>query len=194
VEGEQRQLRLELKLLADVGLIGFPNAGKSTLLSRISAARPKIADYPFTTLAPMLGVAHVDDDRTIVVADIPGVIEGAHRGSGLGDRFLRHVERCRVLLHLVDPSSPMGFAAAVDAIDRELALYSPALATKPQILVLTKMDALQDDAVLADARREAARRGRVLHAISAVTGEGLKSLLRAAADAASRSERPGSAA
>jgi GTP-binding protein len=185
-EGQARQLRLELKLLADVGLVGFPNAGKSTLLSRISAARPKIADYPFTTLAPALGVARVDDLRTLVVADIPGLIEGAHQGAGLGDRFLRHVERCRVLLHHVDPHTPMGFGGAVDAIDRELSLYSPVLATKPQILVLTKQDTLQDAALERDARREAERRGRALHVISAVSGEGLVPLLRAAAEAVSR--------
>jgi GTP-binding protein len=183
-EGQTRVLHLELKLLADVGLVGFPNAGKSTLLSRISAAKPKIADYPFTTLAPMLGVARLDDDRALVVADIPGLIEGAHAGAGLGDRFLRHVERCRVLLHLVDPlTTERSPGAAIDAIDQELALYSERLAGKPQILVLTKKDALQDDAVIADARAEAKRRGRPLHVVSAVTGEGLPDLLRAAAAA-----------
>jgi GTP-binding protein len=182
-DGQQRLLRLELKLLADVGLVGFPNAGKSTFLSRVSAARPKIADYPFTTLAPVLGVARVNDDRSLVVADIPGLIEGAHDGAGLGDRFLRHVERCRVLLHLVDPTShERNFAESVEAIDRELELYSPALAAKPQILVLTKKDALQDETILREARREARRRGRELHVVSAVTGEGLPQLLQAAAD------------
>jgi GTP-binding protein len=186
-EGEQRALALELKLLADVGLVGFPNAGKSTFLSRVSAARPKIADYPFTTLAPSLGVARVDDDRTIVVADIPGLIEGAHGGSGLGDRFLRHVERCRVILHLVDPTTHgRSFSEAVDTIDRELGLYSPALAAKPQILVVTKKDALQDEEVLDDIRRDAKRRGRPLYVVSAVTGEGLVPVLRAAADAVRR--------
>ena len=186
-EGEQRVIRLELKLLADVGLVGFPNAGKSTLLSRISAARPKIADYPFTTLAPMLGVARVDDDRTLVVADIPGLIENAHAGAGLGDRFLRHVERCAVLLHLVDPTSAgRSFADAVDAIDRELSLHSAILASKPQILVLTKQDVLQGQFDLDAARREARKRGRPLHLISAVTGAGVASLLRDAAKAVAR--------
>jgi GTP-binding protein len=183
-EGAGRVLHLELKLLADVGLVGFPNAGKSTLLSRISAAKPKIADYPFTTLAPMLGVARVGDERTIVVADIPGLIEGAHAGAGLGDRFLRHVERCSVLLHLVDPTAhEREIGPAIEAIDRELAAYSERLAAKPQILVLTKKDALQDDAVIQAAEREARRLGRPLHLVSAVTGEGLPALLRAAAAA-----------
>ncbi|HEX4824847.1 MAG TPA: GTPase ObgE [Candidatus Polarisedimenticolaceae bacterium] len=191
-EGQQRQLRLELKLLADVGLVGFPNAGKSTLLSRISAAKPKIADYPFTTLAPVLGVAAVDAHKTLVVADIPGLIEGAHQGAGLGDRFLRHVERCRVLLHLVDPHTPLGFRGAVDAIDRELALYSAALATKPQILVLTKADSMQRDAeILVEAKREAKRRKRSLHVVSAVSGTGLTPLLRAAAEAVGRAGATG---
>jgi GTP-binding protein len=182
-EGEQRLLRLELKLLADVGLVGMPNAGKSTFLSRVSAARPKIADYPFTTLAPSLGVALVDDERTLVIADIPGLIEGAHEGAGLGDRFLRHIERCRVLLHLVDPTAPgFSFANAIDTIDRELASYSPVLAQKPQILVLTKKDALQDDDISRGAEREARKQRRPLYVVSAVTGEGLGPLLRAAAD------------
>jgi len=185
--GEQHVLRLELKLLADVGLVGFPNAGKSTFLSRVSAARPKIADYPFTTLAPSLGVARVDDERTLVVADIPGLIEGAHGGAGLGDRFLRHIERCRVILHLVDPTTEgRSFAQAVDTIDRELALYSPTLAAKPQILVLTKKDALQDAEILREAQREARKRHRPLYVVSAVTGEGLAPLLRVAADEIAR--------
>ena len=185
--GESHVMRLELKLLADVGLVGFPNAGKSTLLSRISAARPKIADYPFTTLSPMLGVARVSDDRALVVADIPGLIEGAHEGAGLGDRFLRHVERCRVLLHLVDPTTHgRGVGASIDAIDGELGAYGHALATKPQILVLTKKDAIQDDAVVVEARSQARARGRELHVVSAVTGEGLDELIRAASDAVAR--------
>jgi GTP-binding protein len=190
-EGEQHLLRLELKLLADVGLVGFPNAGKSTFLSCVSAARPKIADYPFTTLAPSLGVAKIDDERTLVIADIPGLIEGAHEGLGLGDRFLRHIERCRVILHLVDPTTHgRSFSQAVDTIDRELALYSPTLAEKPQILVLTKKDALQDDDVLREAQREARERGRPLCVVSAVTGEGLAPLLRAAADVVARLAPP----
>ena len=135
-------------------------------MSRVSAARPKIADYPFTTLAPSLGVARVDDERTLVVADIPGLIEGAHGGAGLGDRFLRHIERCRLILHLVDPTAEgRSFAQAVDAIDRELALYSPILAEKPQILVLTKKDAVQDAGVTREARREARKRRRTLHVV-----------------------------
>jgi len=183
-EGQTRVLHLELKLLADVGLVGFPNAGKSTLLSRISAAKPKIADYPFTTLAPMLGVAQLDDDRTLVVADIPGLIEGAHAGAGLGDRFLRHVERCRVLLHLVDPlSHERTLGESIDAIDRELSAYPPRLAEKPHILVLTKKDALQDAETIEEARAEARARGRPLHVVSAVTGDGLVALLRAAGEA-----------
>src|SRR5262245_32321808 len=155
--GEIRTLRLELKLLADVGLIGLPNAGKSTLISRISAARPKIADYPFTTLSPNLGVVDRGGDRSFVVADIPGLIEGAHRGAGLGHRFLRHVERCRLLLHLVDPASPERSALAdIRTVNEELRLYRASLARKPQILVLTKADAVQDrhavEQVLAFAR------------------------------------------
>jgi GTP-binding protein len=191
-EGEQRLLRLELKLLADVGLVGFPNAGKSTFLSRVSAARPKIADYPFTTLAPSLGVARVDDERTLVIADIPGLIEGAHGGAGLGDRFLRHIERCRVILHLVDPTTHgRSFTQAVDTIDRELALYSPVLAEKPQLLVLTKNDALQDADVLRVAQRDARKRGRPFYVVSAVTGEGLALVLRAAADVVAGLAPPG---
>ncbi|RKZ08750.1 GTPase ObgE, partial [bacterium] len=143
--GVQAILRLELKLLADVGLLGFPNAGKSTLLSRISSARPKIADYPFTTLVPQLGVVDRGGYRSFVVADIPGLIEGAHQGAGLGHRFLRHVERCRLLLHLIDPSDDL--RDPVDGLRRlneELKLFRPELAERAQVLVLTKSDAQQE--------------------------------------------------
>ncbi len=185
--GESRVLRLELKILADVGLVGFPNAGKSTLISRISAARPRIADYPFTTLEPHLGVARTADDRTFVVADVPGLIEGAHEGAGLGQRFLRHVERCSLLLHLVDPVTlEREPDAAIDAILAELRAYGGSLASKPQIVVLTKADAVQDAARVERARRRAEALGFPVLEISAVTGEGIPELLRAAADAVDR--------
>jgi len=144
--GEELELQLELKLIADVGLVGFPNAGKSTLISVISAAKPKIADYPFTTLEPNLGVVDMGDYKTFVVADIPGLIEGASEGAGLGDRFLRHVERTKFLLHLVDVSSISGRDAVEDyeIINRELKNYNPELALRPQIVVATKIDALDE--------------------------------------------------
>jgi GTP-binding protein len=184
--GEERDLVLELKLLADVGIIGFPNAGKSTLISRISRARPRIADYPFTTLTPNLGVASWRGQRSFVVADIPGLIEGAHAGAGLGHQFLRHVERTRVLVHLVDPVAPgegRSPLADHDAINRELRLYSPELAEKPQVVALTKMDLPEARAEVAPFRRALSRRKRrpPLVAISAVTGEGLDELLDAVA-------------
>jgi GTP-binding protein len=188
--GEIRTLRLELKLLADVGLIGLPNVGKSTLISRISAARPKIADYPFTTVVPNLGVVDRGDGRSFVVADIPGLIEGAHRGAGLGDRFLRHVERCRLLLHLVDPTAAdRDPVADIHTVDRELRLYRPELAEKPQLLVLTKADAVQDDTAQRSVGRLARERGLPLLTISAVTGQGLDSLLRATAENLDRLDR-----
>jgi GTPase len=143
-DGEERRLELELKLIADVGLVGQPNAGKSTLLSVISAARPKIADYPFTTLSPNLGVVQLSDSRTFVVADIPGIIEGAHEGRGLGLQFLRHIERTRLLAFLV-PVDSMDWQAEYDQLRREIAAYSPALAEKPHCVVFTKMDLLGDD-------------------------------------------------
>ena len=179
--GEERTLRLELKLLADVGLVGFPNAGKSTLISRISAARPKIADYPFTTLVPNLGVVDLGDFETFVVADIPGLIEGAHEGQGLGDRFLRHIERTALLLHLVDVSEVSGRDPAEDyrVILRELSSYSPELAAKPMILAATKMDACQDEERVAALQAEAQARGDEFFAISSVSGAGLEELLRA---------------
>src|SRR5919197_5494129 len=142
--GEIKDLRLELKLLADVGLVGFPNAGKSTLIARISAARPKIADYPFTTLTPHLGVVRLDGDRSFVVADVPGLIEGAHRGLGLGHRFLRHLERTKVLVHLVDVSGASGRnpVADLETVLRELELFRPDLAAKPELVAANKIDAL----------------------------------------------------
>jgi GTP-binding protein len=176
--GEERALRLELKLLADVGLLGFPNAGKSTLISCISAARPKIADYPFTTLAPHLGVVDRGDFRSFVVADIPGLIEGAHRGAGLGLRFLRHVERCRLLLHLVDATDPdRDPVKGIETLNAELRGYGPALAARPQMIVLTKADALQDGRRVETVRRHDAERGQTCHLISSVTGAGLPGLI-----------------
>lgn len=179
-EGEERWLVLELKLIADVGLVGLPNAGKSTLISRISAARPKIADYPFTTLEPNLGVVDLGDFKTLVVADIPGLIEGAHTGAGLGDRFLRHVERTKVLLHLVDVS---GLAqdpiADYQTVSHELEAYSPEVAAKPKIAVATKLDALDDPTRLEEFEQFCRCEGLEFHSISAASGKGLKELLRA---------------
>ena len=178
--GEERRLRLELKLLADVGLVGFPNAGKSTLISRISAARPKIADYPFTTLEPNLGVASVDD-KTFVVADIPGLIEGAHTGHGLGMQFLRHIERTGLLAHLVDVSEATGRDPVhdFDVIMEELRSFSPALVEKPMLVVATKLDAAQDAERIAMLERHAAKLGLPFYKISSVTGEGIDALKRA---------------
>ena len=182
-EGDQYELQLELKLLADVGLVGFPNAGKSTLISTISAAKPKIADYPFTTLEPHLGVVDMGDFRTFVVADIPGLIEGAHEGSGLGDRFLRHIERTKLLLHLVDVSSLSGRPAVSDyeTIDKELAAYNPDLATRPQIVVATKIDALDEPERLQTLKQRAEADGKSFFAISAVTNVGVRELVNAVA-------------
>src|SRR5579863_1467573 len=182
--GEEKKLRLELKLLADVGLVGFPNAGKSTLISRISAARPKIADYPFTTLEPQLGVVPMDDYRSFVVADIPGLIEGAHLGHGLGIQFLRHIERTRLLAHLVDVSEGSGRDPVQDfeTVLAELASFSEELAAKPMIVVATKMDAAQDPERIESLRRIAAERGLPFFEISSVTGQGLVELRHAMAE------------
>ncbi|HUA85791.1 MAG TPA: GTPase ObgE [Bryobacteraceae bacterium] len=179
--GEERRLRLELKLLADVGLVGFPNAGKSTLISRISAARPKIADYPFTTLEPNLGVVRTDDDRSYVVADIPGLIEGAHLGHGLGTQFLKHIERTRLLAHLIDVSEASGRDPLedFDVVMRELASFSAALVEKPMIVVATKLDIAQDPARIASLERLAQERHLPFYKISSVTGEGIEALRRA---------------
>ena len=182
--GEEKRLRLELKLLADVGLVGFPNAGKSTLISRISAARPKIADYPFTTLEPNLGVVQFADFRSFVVADIPGLIEGAHLGHGLGVQFLRHIERTRLLAHLVDVSDASGRDPVEDfeTVMQELASFSDDLVKKPMILVATKMDAAQDAERVARLRKLAAERGLPCFEISSVTGQGIEALKFAMAE------------
>jgi GTPase len=182
--GDAKRLRLELKLLADVALVGFPNAGKSTLISRLSAARPKIADYPFTTLEPNLGVVDAGDDRSFVLADIPGLIEGAHEGHGLGIQFLRHVERTRLLAHLVDVSDMTGRDPAndFDVILNELAKFSEALAEKPMLVVASKIDACQDPARIEAVRAKAAERGLPFFAISSVTGVGIEDLRYAMAE------------
>ncbi|MCL1908145.1 MAG: GTPase ObgE [Holophagaceae bacterium] len=177
-EGEIRDLDLELKLIADVGLVGFPNAGKSTLVSRISAARPKIADYPFTTLEPQLGVVAVTDIDSFVIADIPGLIEGASTGAGLGIQFLRHVERTRMLLHLVDLSDPIQEPEiAVEIIEKELAGFSEVLYSKPRWLVATKLDSIQDEGRRNKFQQLCHDRSQQPIFISAVTGEGLKQLV-----------------
>jgi GTP-binding protein len=180
-EGEEFELQLELKLLADVGLLGYPNAGKSTFISTVSAARPKIADYPFTTLEPHLGVVDLGDFRTFVIADMPGLIEGAHEGHGLGDRFLRHVERTKLLLHLVDMSSVSGRDPVTDyqVINRELAAYDAALAARPQIVVATKMDAVDEPERVESLRQQALQDERKFFAISSVTGAGVRELITA---------------
>jgi GTP-binding protein len=168
-----------LKLIADVGLVGFPNAGKSTLISRISAARPKIANYPFTTLTPNLGVVSLSGDRSFVVADVPGLIKGAHEGHGLGHQFLRHIERTKILVHLVDVSSASGRDPVedFDTIRDELRRFDERVAAKPEIVVATKIDALDDPTRLASLRRHVRKKRRPFVTISAVSGEGLDELL-----------------
>ena len=185
--GEEKDLRLHLKLLADVGLVGFPNAGKSTMISRISAARPKIADYPFTTLVPNLGVVGLSGDRSFVVADVPGLIEGAHEGHGLGHRFLSHLERTKVLVHLVDVSSGSGRDPVqdYDVITRELELFpgrdsaGERLSEKPVIAVANKIDALDDPDRLARLRAHVEQLGLAFYTVSGATGEGVDTLLEA---------------
>ena len=180
-DGEEKFLRLELKLIADVGLVGFPNAGKSTLISRISAARPKIADYPFTTLTPNLGVVSLSGDRSFVVADVPGLIAGAHEGHGLGDRFLRHIERTKVLVHLVDVSSASGRDPVedFDTIQQELTLFDAAVAAKPQIVVASKIDAIDEPDRLTRLQKHVKKQKLPFMQISGVAGTGLQELLEA---------------
>ena len=181
-KGEERTLLLELKLLADVGLLGFPNAGKSTLIAKVSRARPKIADYPFTTLVPNLGLVRYRDERSFVMADIPGLIEGASEGAGLGHQFLRHVERCRVLIHLVDLTAPGEDRDPVTdwtILNRELARYSPELGQKPQILVAGKMDLPDARERLPKFQAAMSKRGLRVLTMSAATGEGVQAVLDA---------------
>src|SRR5687768_10434128 len=181
-EGEEKLLRLQLKLIADVGLIGFPNAGKSTLISRISAARPKIADYPFTTLIPNLGVVTLNDDRGFVVADVPGLIKGAHEGHGLGHQFLRHIERTKVLVHLVDVSGASGRDPVedFDTILDELQRFSPAVAAKPQIVAANKIDAVDEPDRVKALERHVKKRKLPFLRISGATGQGVDALIEAA--------------
>jgi GTP-binding protein len=179
--GEVKDLRLELKLIADVGLVGFPNAGKSTLIARVSAARPKIADYPFTTLTPNLGVVGMSNDRSFVLADVPGLIEGAHRGQGLGHQFLRHLERTKVLVHVIDVSGASGRRPLEDleTVRRELELFQPALAAKPQLVAANKIDAAgpdQQDEIAALERRATSLQLPFFR-ISGVSGAGVPELL-----------------
>lgn len=180
--GEERELKLELKLLADVGLVGFPNVGKSTLISRLSAARPRIADYPFTTLEPCLGVVGLDAERSFVMADIPGLMAGAHLGRGLGIRFLKHVERTRLLLHLIDVAEHSGRDPVEDyhVIVSELESFSPVVASKPMLVVASRIDAAGEADRLLALREFCRERGMKLYEISCVTGEGLDELKRAA--------------
>ncbi len=180
--GEHFDLHLKLKLLADVGLVGYPNAGKSTLISVISAAKPKIADYPFTTLTPNLGVVALSGDRSFVVADVPGLIEGAHEGHGLGHQFLRHIERTKVLVHLVDVSGASGRDPVHDfeTIRRELDLYNPELLRKPQLVAANKIDAVDEPKRVTALEKRAKKLKLRFFKISAVTGEGVKELVEAA--------------
>lgn len=176
--GESLELRLELRLLADVGLVGFPNAGKSTFIAAVSAARPKIADYPFTTLVPNLGVARVADEA-IVLADVPGLIEGAHTGQGLGMRFLRHLTRTAALVHLIDLSDPQDPLTAYATINGELAAFDAELATKPQLVVATKLDVTEARERFDDVKAAFAARGIELYGVSAATGDGMPTLMYA---------------
>jgi GTPase len=180
--GEEFHLRLKLKLLADVGLVGFPNAGKSTFIARVSAAKPKIADYPFTTLTPNLGVVTLSGDRSFVVADVPGLIEGAHAGHGLGHQFLRHIERTKVLIHLVDVSGASGRDPVqdFDTIRKELELYNRELIEKPHLVAANKLDAVDEPERVAQLEARARERGLPFFKISAVTGDGVPQLLEAA--------------
>jgi GTP-binding protein len=189
-EGEEKRVRLELRLLADVGLVGFPNAGKSTLVSRLSRARPKIADYPFTTLQPHLGVVQYKDGRSFVLSDLPGLIEGAHRGAGLGHRFLKHMARCRAVIHLVDASQDRDLVADYEAINRELELFDPALGRKAQIVAANKIDVPEARERAEAFARKLKRKKIAVQLVSGATGEGLPALLDATVLALDRAPLP----
>lgn len=182
-EGEEKNITLELKLLADVGLVGFPNVGKSSLIAAISAARPKIADYAFTTLVPNLGVVRIDEDRTFVVADVPGLIEGAHEGVGLGIRFLKHLERTRVYIHLIDAASGRDPEQDYEIVRRELKAFNPELLRHKEVIAFNKMDAAQEDTERLDAFcKKLDREGKIYRKISVATREGVPELVALMAD------------
>jgi GTP-binding protein len=189
-EGEEKRVRLELRLLADVGLVGFPNAGKSTLVSRLSRAKPKIADYPFTTLQPHLGVVQYKDGRSFVLSDLPGLIEGAHRGAGLGHRFLKHMARCRAIIHLIDASQDRDLLADFDAINQELTLFDPSLGRKTQVVAANKID-VPEARERAEAFAKLLKKRKITaHLVSGATGEGLAALLDATVLALDRAPVP----
>jgi GTP-binding protein len=189
-EGEEKRVRLELRLLADVGLVGFPNAGKSTLVARLSRAKPKIADYPFTTLQPHLGVVQYKDGRSFVLSDLPGLIEGAHRGAGLGHRFLKHMARCRTIIHLIDASQDRDLVADFDAINQELSLFDPALGRKAQVVAANKIDVPEGRARAEELRKKLKARKVVVHLVSGATGEGIPELLDATVSALDAAPMP----
>ena len=189
-DGEEKRVRLELRLLADVGLVGFPNAGKSTLVARLSRARPKIADYPFTTLQPHLGVVQYKDGRSFVLSDLPGLIEGAHRGEGLGHRFLKHMARCRTIIHLIDASQDRDLVADFDAINRELTLFDAALGRKAQVVAANKIDVPEGRERAEELRKALKKRKVVVHLVSGATGEGIPELLDAAVRALDAAPMP----
>ncbi|MGZ3694158.1 MAG: GTPase ObgE [Bdellovibrionota bacterium] len=182
-EGQEREIKLELKLLADVGLVGFPNVGKSSLIAAISAARPKIADYAFTTLTPNLGVVRVDEERTFVVADVPGLVEGAHEGIGLGIRFLKHLERTKIYIHILDAASPRDLANDYEVVRKELAAFNPELLNHKEIIVFNKMDAAQEDLEAMDAFcAKLDKEHKIYRKISVATREGVPELVSLMAD------------
>ncbi|TMA19185.1 MAG: GTPase ObgE [Deltaproteobacteria bacterium] len=189
-EGEEKRVRLELRLLADVGMVGFPNAGKSTLVARLSRARPKIADYPFTTLVPHLGVVQYKDNRSFVLSDLPGLIEGAHQGAGLGHRFLKHMQRCRAMIHLVDASQDRDLVADFEAIRRELLLFDSALGRKEQVVAANKIDVPEARERAEAFKKKLARKKIRVHLISGATGEGTSELLDAVVRALDAAEAP----
>jgi GTP-binding protein len=182
-EGQEREIKLELKLLADVGLVGFPNVGKSSLIAAISAARPKIADYAFTTLTPNLGVVRVDEERTFVVADVPGLVEGAHEGVGLGIRFLKHLERTKIYIHILDAASPRDLENDYEVVRKELAAFNPELLNHKEIIVFNKMDSAQEDPEALDAFcAKLEKQQKVFRRISVATRDGVPELVSLMAD------------